>query len=501
MPTLTLLSKPIRVSRHRTLRWCAAWLMVLTVSGCSLAPEYQQPPLPVPATVSSGVVSAAAPPSQAVLTSDEETLITELSPTGELRTLVLSALDFNRDFRIAGLRVEEARAMRGLSVADRFPTVAAGLERNRQHFDNKAADERYGQDITVASVGISNYELDFFGRLRSLSDAARHDYLATLHGQQAARSALVAEVAQAWLAERMAADLQVDAQTISDTRSTLLGMAEGQQRAGAISLDDVAMQRLEALSAQQQLQDAIGDHSSASQALLLLTGYSAPLPSMTLEPARLTAAAIDTPAWLMNLPSQRLLERFDVRQREEALKASNANSGAARAAFFPSITLSTGVGVQSDSLRSLFSHGSGAWLFSPQLSLPLFDGGRNRANLDLARVRKQIAVADYEKTIQIAFREMADVLTRRQQALDHVRDEVKRVALVQEKVRRMVFELEAGNTDRSAPLASAIRVAQADATFRKSLHDLQRNRLDLYRVLHGAEPVTSSSLTQPGVAP
>ncbi|WP_241088601.1 TolC family protein, partial [Pseudomonas viridiflava] len=198
MPTLTLLSKPIRVSRHRSLRWCAAWLMVLTVSGCSLAPEYQQPALPVPATVSSGVVSAAAPPSQAVLTSDEETLITELSPTGELRTLVLSALDFNRDFRIAGLRVEEARAMRGLSVADRFPTVAAGLERDRQHFDNKAADERYGQDISIASLGISNYELDFFGRLRSLSDAARHDYLATTYGQQAARSTLVAELAQAW---------------------------------------------------------------------------------------------------------------------------------------------------------------------------------------------------------------------------------------------------------------------------------------------------------------
>ena len=157
--------------------------------------------------------------------------------------------------------------------------------------------------------------------------------------------------------------------------------------------------------------------------------------------------------------------------------------------------------MQSDSLRSLFSHGSGAWLFSPQLNLPLFDGGRNRANLDLAQVRKQIAVADYEKTIQIAFREMADVLTRRQQALDHVRDEVKRVALVQEKVRRMAFELEAGNTDRSAPLASAIRVAQADATFRKSLHDLQRNRLDLYRVLNGAEPVTSSPLTQSGVTP
>ncbi|MEE4625866.1 efflux transporter outer membrane subunit [Pseudomonas alliivorans] len=501
MPTLTLLSKPIRVFRHRSLWWCTGWLMGLSVSGCSLAPDYQRPALPVPATGSSSVSSVELKPAATLLTPDEESLTAELDPRGDLRTLVLSALAFNRDFRIAGLRVEEARAMRGVSDSERFATVAAGLERDRQHFDNKAADERYGQDISIASLGISNYELDFFGRLRSLSDAARHDYLATTCGQQAARSALIVEVAQAWLDERMAAALRVDAQTISDSRIMLRGLLEGQQRAGAISLDDVALQRLDVLTAQQQLQDAVSDHSRASQSLLLLTGYSAPLPVMIPDPAPPQVTATDTPAWLANLPSERLLERFDVRQREEALKASNANIGAARAAFFPSITLSTGIGVQSDSLSRLFSHGSGAWLFSPQLNLPLFDGGRNRANLDVAQVRKQIAVAEYEKTIQTAFREMADVLTRRQQALDHVRDEVKRVALVQEKVQRMTFELEAGNADRSAPLVSVIRMAQADATFRKSLNDLQQNRLDLYRVLHGAEPVTSSSLTQSGVAP
>ncbi|MBA1228647.1 efflux transporter outer membrane subunit [Pseudomonas viridiflava] len=501
MPTLTLLSKPIRFYRYCALRGCLGWLMVLAVSGCSLAPDYQRPALPVPATVSASVVFGDAKPSQVALTPDEEQLTAELDPKGHLHTLLLSALAFNRDFRVAGLRVEEARAMRGVTDSDRLPTIAAGLERDRQHFDNKAANERYGQDISIASLGISNYELDFFGRLRSLSDAARHDYLATAYGQQAARSALIAEVAQGWLAERMAAAMQADAQTISDTRSMLQGLAEGQQRAGAISLDDVAVQRQEVLTARQQLQDAISDHSRASQALLLLTGYSAPLPAMTLDAAPLQLAATQLPAGLANLPSQRLLERFDVRQREEALKASNANIGAARAAFFPSITLSTGIGVQSDSLSSLFSHGSGAWLFSPQLNLPLFDGGRNRANLDLAQVRKEIAVAEYEKTIQAAFREMADVLTHRQQALDHVRDDVERVALVQEKVRRMTFELAAGGADRRAPLTSAIRVAEADATFRKSLNELQQNRLDIYRVLHGAEPVTSSPLTQTGVAP
>ncbi|CAM3239665.1 RND transporter [Pseudomonas floridensis] len=497
MPMTLALSKPIRCCRRGYL----GVLLTLLVSGCSLAPDYQRPAMPVPDRQSSSLAASEQTATHATLTPEEASLIAELAPQGDLRTLVLSALAFNRDFRITGLRVEEARAMRGVTVADRWPTVAAGLERDRQHFDSKAADERYGQDITLASLGVSSFELDFFGRVRSLSDAARHDYLATVYGQQAARSAVIAEVAQAFLNERLAAALQRDAQSIHDSRRLLVSLAEEQQRCGAISLDEVAVQRVEALTAQQQLQDAISDHARAAQALLLLTGYSAPLPTPSLESPQLMAAALQTPSALLNLPSERLLERFDVRQREEDLKASNANIGAARAAFFPSIMLSTGIGVQSDSLRTLFSHASGAWLFTPQLNLPLFDGGRNRANLDLAQVRKQIAVAEYEKTIQRAFRETADVLTRRQQALDHVRDDVERVALVQEKVRRMTFELDAGNADRSTPLTAAIRVARADATFHTSLNELQQNRIDLYRVLRGAEPVASSSFTETGVSP
>ncbi|WP_183134081.1 TolC family protein, partial [Pseudomonas savastanoi] len=288
----------------------------------------------------------------------------------------------------------------------------------------------------------------------------------------------------------LAAAVQQDAQTVNDARLMLVKAAEEQQRQGAISLDDLMAQRLETLTAQQQVQDALSDHANASQALLLLTGYSAVLPATTPETPALTAALVEPPAWLSNLPSQRLLERFDIRQREEALKASNANIGAARAAFFPSIKLSTSVGLQSDSLRTLFSNGSGTWLFSPQLNLPLFDGGRNQANLDLAHVRQQIAVAEYEKAIQNAFREMAGVLTRRQQALGHVRNEIERVALVQEKVRRLSFELNAGATERTALLGSTIRIAEADAAGRKSLDELQQNRIDLFRVLRGAEPTT-----------
>ncbi|WP_024684662.1 efflux transporter outer membrane subunit [Pseudomonas syringae] len=486
MPMSTPLSKRIRNRR----RYCLAMLASLVLSGCSLIPVYQRPALPVPVDQVSAVVAAPNTSTAVVLSADEEALAGELSPKGELRGLLQSALAFNRDLRVAVLRVEEARAMRGITRADRFPTLAAGVERDRQHFDNAAADERYGQDISIASVGVSDFELDFFGRVRSLSEAARHDYLASTYGQQAARSALIAEVARAWLAERLTAAVQQDAQAVHEARLMLVKAAEEQQRQGALSLDDLMAQRLDTLTAQQQVQDAASDHANASQALLLLTGYSTALPLSTPDTPALTAALVETPPWLSNLPSQRLLERFDIRQREEALKASNANIGAARAAFFPSIKLSTGVGLQSDSLRTLFSNGSGAWLFTPQLNLPLFDGGRNQANLDLAKVRQQIAVAEYEKAVQNAFREVSAVLTRRQQALNHVRNEVERVALVQEKVRRLSFELNAGAVERTALLVSTLRIAEADAAARKSLDALQQNRIDLFRVLRGAEPIT-----------
>ncbi|WP_046269772.1 TolC family protein, partial [Pseudomonas syringae] len=201
MPMSTPLSKRIRNRR----RYCLAMLASLVLSGCSLIPAYQRPVLPVPVDQVSAVVAAANTSTAVVLSADEEALAGELSPKGELRRLLQSALAFNRDFRVAVLRVEEARAMRGITRADRFPTLAAGVERDRQHFDNAAADERYGQNISIASVGVSDFELDFFGRVRSLSEAARHDYLASTYGQQAARSALIAEVARAWLAERLAA--------------------------------------------------------------------------------------------------------------------------------------------------------------------------------------------------------------------------------------------------------------------------------------------------------
>lgn len=498
MTTQPSLSKLIR-SIHRL--WIST-TAVLALTGCSLAPTYERPSLPVPLNQQSGAMSAKSGDTAAdvELSQVEEALISDLAPEGELQRWVRLALKYNRDYQVAALRVQEAQATYHVSRAERIPVLSASVERERQHFDNPVAQERYGQDIAIASFGASNFELDFFGRVRNLSEAARHDYLATTYGQQAARTALVTEVARAYLFEQLSAAMEVDAQRISDAHQGVLDVIEDQQKQGAMSFDDVAVQRLTVEGSHQRLADAMAAHARAYQALLLLTGYSASLSQVKIEPDNANPL-LDVPTWLVDMPSQRLLDRFDIRQSEELLKAANANIGAARAAFFPSITLSTSVGVQSESLRALFGDSSGTWLFSPQLNLPLFDGGRNQSNLDLAKVRKQLAITQYEKTIQTAFREMADVLTQRRLVLDRMRSEIELRHLAQEKARRALMAFAAGAADRATILASTVSVAQADITWRQSRHELLLNRLNLYRVLCGADaaplqsqPETATSL-------
>ncbi|MCV4283298.1 efflux transporter outer membrane subunit [Pseudomonas capsici] len=496
---------PLSKSKRSNLICWSVLSLALSVTGCSLAPDYRRPSLPVPLVQGTDLQAAPHPMVPGMpLSADETRLLTELEPDGELLRLVQQGLVFNRDFQVASLRVREAQALAGIAQADRLPTLSASLERDKQHFDNAALNERYGQNLKYTSVGVSDFELDFFGRVRSLSEAARHDYLATSYGQQAARSALIVEIARLYLAERLAAARQGDARRIDEAQQTLLGMAEEQQAAGAISFDDVAQEHVRAQDTRLQLQEALTDHARATQALLLVTGYATPLarepePSgPQVFPER--SDAPETPAWLADMPSQRLLQRFDVRQSEEHLQAANANIGAARAAFFPSVRLSTGAGLASDGLRSLFDAGSGTWLFSPQISLPLFDAGRNRANLDLAQVRKEIAVAQYEQTVQGAFREVADVLAQRQLVLERLHSQQILIALAKSKAQRISTALDVGGASRLSLLSSRILIARTDMAWRQVRHDLLLNRLDIYRVLSGTDAAPAQTTPQTGAS-
>lgn len=493
MLTTAPLSKPIKLPE----RLGAVLLLAAMLAGCPLAPVYQTPALPVPDNLRGEPVTdvrASTPNEVEALSEDEKQLLAGLDPSAQLPNLVEHALNDNRDLRLALLRVEQARAQFGISRADRLPTVALGLQRDRQHLHDKAADERYGQDIAVASVGISDFELDFFGRVRSLSEAAQHDYLATHYGAMAAREALIVEVARLYLQERFQAGVLVDSQSILDNQNQLQHVLDGQQQEGLVAQDTADTQRMEVRRATQQWQDARADHARAQQALAWVTGYQvAPSTAAVQSPA----TDISTPPWLAELPSQRLLQRFDVRQCEEALRAANANIGAARAAFFPSITLSTGAGIASPRLSNLFSSGSGAWLFTPQLNLPLFDGGRNQANLDLATARQQSAVAQYEKTVQDAFREIADLLTQRQQALANATTQIDLAALTALKAKRLDQQIASGAAARSEHPAASIRLAESAIELRKATYQLLFNRLALYRALSGTPLFSSAERVSP----
>ncbi len=322
-----------------------------------------------------------------------------------LKRLIEVALNANRDLRVAVLAIDQARAQLQLRRADELPTVNAGVNANRAPGNNGSISSTY-----TAGLQITAYEFDFFGRIRSLSDAARAQLLATTEARKTVQISLIAAVAQAHYA--LLADdalLALTQQTLR-TRQDSLRLTKLKFDNGAASELDLrqAESLLEAARvslAQQTRQRALDEN-----ALVLLLGQ--PLPADLPAPAALTATSPlpDVPA---GLPSDLLTRRPDVRQAEQQLIAANANIGAARAAFFPRITLTTSAGVATTELGSLFSNGAFAWTLAPQLLAPIFDAGRNQANLEAAKLSEQVAVAQYEKAVQTAFREVADALAGR----------------------------------------------------------------------------------------
>ncbi|HBO1619574.1 TPA: efflux transporter outer membrane subunit [Pseudomonas aeruginosa] len=473
--------------------WKAAILAIVVVmaAGCSLTPGYERPAQSLP--MLSGSMSPA-PTDQdmhTLLSPEELKFLDGLDGSGQLKVLAVRGLQHNRDYAVAVLRVDQARAEYGLADADSLPTLRAGGQVERQHFNNKTLNETYGQRFSAATVGISDFELDFFGRVKALSESARHEYLATEFGQQAARKALIAEVAHRYLFMRAAASRQQGADALLVHRKTQLRLAQKQESAGDISREE--LQAVHALQAQaeQQAEEASLQLDKARNALEHEIGYELAIdtdrqqgPSEAEKPA---------PIWLANLTSEHLLQRFDVQAAEERLKAANASIGAARAAFFPSITLSTSSGIASEHLHDLFSSGTGTWLFAPQINIPLFDGGRNQANLDLAKVRKEVGIANYEKAIQSAFRDMADGLHEREALLQRARSQSALNDIAQEQLVSRQAQARRGDVSRLDELAAHIQAVQTEQALLETRLAIQLNLLSLYRVLYGADASAISS--------
>lgn len=385
-----------------------AVMLATLLAGCSLMPAYERPAAPVATAWPDGVKLKTA---DAITLTGWRAHFTD----PRLQGVIAAALEHNRDLRIATARIAEARAQYGIQRADRLPTLNLNAGRTASRTPATASStgvESHTQRYDV-SVGVVSYELDFWGRVASLSEAAKASYLATEAAQRAFRLSLVAEVANAYLSELELRERTRLAADTAEARAATRDLVARRRELG-VSGD------LDYLQAEGAYQAAVAEQANlerqqtaAANLLDLLVGR--PLRELKDLPAGRDLAQQDIPvAPIAELPAEVLLRRPDVLAAEQRLIAANANIGAARAAFLPRITLTGSLGTASRTLSGLFDAGSDAWSFQPALVLPLFDAGRNAANSDLAEARKVIAVAEYEKALQQAFREVADLLVARE---------------------------------------------------------------------------------------
>jgi multidrug efflux system outer membrane protein len=343
----------------------------------------------------------------------------EFFTDARLQKLIVQALENNRNLRIAVQRVEEARGLYGIQRADRLPGINAGAMgiRSRVPADLSPIGSAITSDRYEATLNLNTWELDFWGRVRNLTEAALESYLATEEAQRAIVIILVAQVANTYLLEREL-DEQIDiAQQTIASREDSYRIARRRYEVGYAS-------KLDAAQAESLLNQAHAARAALMRgrdlnrnALTLLVGV--PLTDFeTLPLSRIEPDFVQDIS--AGLPSDLLINRPDILAAEHRLKAANANIGAARAAFFPRIMLTGDLGTASASLSGLFGAGSGIWSFAPSVTIPIFDGGRNRANLNLSEARRNLAVADYERMIQGAFREVADALAERRWLTEQV---------------------------------------------------------------------------------
>lgn len=415
------MNKPMPLSRlaMRTTVMAAA---LLAMAGCSLTPVYERPALAVP-----GELPAQAPADQAA-PAVAELPWASYFPDVRLQGLIRQALSHNRDLRVAVLNIEQLRAAYQVQNADRFPSLNGSVSSTRQP---SSVDPYLVTTVATAGVSVSAFELDLFGRVKALSEAAAAQVLASQEARKATHISLVASVANAYYA------LWADRWQLAlaeQTLQTRLDSFKLQQ----LKFDNGVLNELDLRSSQSLVEAARVTRAQAQRqwaqdlsALNLLLGSPAaadqlpPVPTVNMlasassKDSQAAGQLVQSTLWpgLSELPvgvsSEVLLQRPDIAQAEQQLISANANIGAARAARFPRISLTASAGVVSGSLSGLFDDSRNAWSFAPTLAVPIFDAGRIQAGIDAAKVKREIAVAQYDKAIQTAFKEVADALVAR----------------------------------------------------------------------------------------
>ena len=411
----------------------------------------------------------------------------------QLQKLLHLATDDNRDLRVAMQRIEEARALYGIRRADQLPSISAGLSAARLHAPTNVSGANLDVTQYTASLALSSWELDFWGRVSSLKAAALESYLATVEAKRALQISLVAQIANTYLLERDLDERLTTARQTLATRDEAYRIMRRRYEVGSISKLDATQAEILRDQTLAELDVLEQQKERAHNALTLLVGTPLRVESVPLSAIENAFAPDIAPG----LHSDVLLDRPDVLAAEHRLKAANANIGAARAAFFPRIALLGALGTSSSELDGLFGTDTKLWLFVPTISLPLFDGGRNKANLSLAEARKNIAVADYEHTIQAAFREVADALADRRWLARQVAVQQSIVATQNERVRLAQLRYQNGASSFLEVLDAERDQFAAEQSLVQTRRALLASTVSLYTALGGGPSDEQTTVSNP----
>jgi multidrug efflux system outer membrane protein len=459
--------------------------VALFMTGCTMIPAYERPVSPVAAEFSPKYYQSGVVDNETKQYSEVSWQEFFLAP--ELKVLIERALENNRDLRVAALNTEAAQAAYRIRRADFLPSVNANGQWTRQGVPENisATGQRYTASNFSVGLGVAAYEFDLFGRVRSLSEKALESYFATEEARNATQITLISEIAGAYLAYLGDTEMLMLAEETLKNRQKSYDLVKRSFDMGNVSRLDLEQSATLVESAKAAVAQYNRLRSQDLNALALLVGGEVDPTSLSMRLPEEITAIREIPA---GLSSETLLNRPDIRMAEHNMKAANADIGAARAAFFPSITLTANAGLASSSLDTLFKSGSGlAWTFMPQINIPIFHAGRNKATLEVAKVNQKIAAAEYEKAIQTAFREVSDQLASRATYLEQLEAQE---ALVAAAAR--VFDL--ANDRYKFGVSRYTEVLDAHRTLfeaEQGLVSLKRqylsNLVTLYKVLGGGQ--------------
>ena len=448
----------------------------LALSACAMIPKYEQPAVAVPEafqhdTAQSGIVAASLG-------------WQDYFADPRLHRLIEIALERNTDLRGAALNAEAVRAQYMISRAALLPGInASGTgQRGRVAADLSGTGSSYVSSAYNVGLGVTSYELDLFGKVRSTSQAALQSYFASVAARDATHLSLISSVAKAYFNERYAEERMALAQRVLQTREQTYKLTQLRHRAGVISAVDLRQQEALIESAKADYASAVQAREQARNAMAVLLNQPLPADLPAGLPLSRQFAIKQLPA---GLSSEVLLNRPDIRAAEFALKRANANIGAARAAFFPSISLTGMIGTGSTELSGLFKGGNSTWTFAPSINLPIFNWGSNVANLDYAKIMQQAEIVNYEAAVQSAFRDVSDALVAREQLDKTYAANAQQSKAYADALRLINLRYRHGVSSALDLLDAERSSYAADTTQLATQLTLLENMADLYKALGG----------------